>query len=145
MDLPGSCGSVNRALVMTVLCQAAPGSSHSWGSSVAWIIQGLSLTHETLLSDVVEPLELSPDPVSQLGVFGSGRSETSLHPCWTKGWGGGSGPAPWGQLTALAQNSYKQCHSLWGASSRPVLVPHALDQHFLTRHRSGIVCFLLQL
>ena len=49
---------------------------------MARIIQRLSLLHETLLSGVANPLELSPAPDSLQALFGYGECETSwsLHP-----------------------------------------------------------------
>ena len=44
---------------------------------MAQIIQRLSLIHETLLSGVANPLELSPAPDSPKALFGSGECETS--------------------------------------------------------------------
>ena len=152
LDLLGSCGkckpgsgsgddnalSVRQLLVLHTVRRG----------SVARIIQGLSLIHETLLSGVAEPLKLSPAPDSLLALFGFGGCETSrpLHPCWRKGWGGSSGLAPWGQLTAPEQNRPTRAATICGGiPSSPVSVSSALDQHFLTLHRSGVVCPLLWL
>ena len=48
---------------------------------MARIIQRLSLIHETLLSGVANPLELSPAPDSLQALFGYGECETSWSLC----------------------------------------------------------------
>ena len=72
----------------------------------------------------------SPWGRKQLDTTGQ-RTLSHLCPCRRKGWGGGSGPAPWGQLTAPAHNRFARVAVVVGGSLQ-FSVPTTLNKHFLT-------------
>ena len=86
---------------------------------MARIIQRLSLIHETLLSGVANPLELSPAPDSLQALFGYGECETSWSLC------------PWASLVAEKVKNVPAMQETWVRSlGQEDLLEKGMATHF---------------